>query len=73
MTLPTWDEIAANTRASLNEARNGLSEARDWMNSDWPEGQGPVDHEQRHKAAKLISEAKAKIDAAKIALDRSIG
>ena len=63
--LPTWTEIANNTRSSLNQARNGLSEARDWMNSDWREGHGPVDHDQRHEAARLISEAKALIDAAK--------
>lgn len=71
--LPTWTEIAKHTRDALNEARNGLSTARDWMNSDWPEGHGPADHEHRHEAARLISQAKALIDQAKDELDRSIG
>ncbi|GAA2842539.1 antitoxin VbhA family protein [Kribbella solani] len=71
--LPTWIEIAKNTRDALNEARNGLSTARDWMNSDWPEGHGPADHEHRHEAARLISQAKALIDQAKHELERSTG
>jgi len=39
--LPTWNEIAGHALTSLDEARLGLSAARDWMNSDWPEGARP--------------------------------
>ncbi|WP_328522856.1 hypothetical protein [Kribbella sp. NBC_00359] len=73
MAQPTWTDIANNARDSLNQARNGLSDARDWMNSDWRDGHAPVDHAQRHEAAQLISQAKALIDQAKSALDRSAG
>jgi len=73
MAAAPWTAIARNARESLNQARSGLSEARDWLNSDWPEGAGPADHDQRREAARLISEAKALIDQAKNALDRSAG
>jgi len=73
MAAAPWNAIAKNARDSLNEARNGLSEARDWLNSDWPEGAGPVDHDARHEAGRLVREAKDLIDQAKNALDRSAG
>ncbi|TCC33882.1 hypothetical protein E0H75_42245 [Kribbella capetownensis] len=69
--LPTWNEIAGHALASLNEARLGLSNARDWMNSDWSDGHGPADHEKRHEAAQLIREAKQLIEQAKDALRAS--
>jgi hypothetical protein len=71
MTLPTWDEIAANALEQLDVARKALSEARDWMQSDWAEGQGPADHAQRHKAEDLIRKMKVQVDPAKEALRRS--
>jgi hypothetical protein len=74
MTQPSpWPQIAGHTREALDQARNALSEARDWMNSDWPDGQGPVDSDGKAEAARLISQAKGLIDQAKNALDRSTG
>lgn len=73
MTLPTWDEIAANALEQLDVARNALSEARDWMQSDWAEGHGPANHKQRHEAAELIRKMKVQVDPAKEALRRSTG
>lgn len=73
MAAAPWTEIARNAREALKEAGKDLSDARDWMNSDWPEGQGPADHDQKQEAARLIREAKALIDQAKNALDRSAG
>jgi hypothetical protein len=69
----TWAEIASNARDSLDQARHGLSDARDWLNSDWVETHAPADHSQRHEAVRLVSQAKALIDQAKTALDRSTG
>lgn len=71
--LPIWDEIAGHATDALDAARKGLSDARDWMNSDWAEGHGPASHEARHEAARAIAEAKQKIDAAKRAIAKSAG
>jgi hypothetical protein len=71
--LPTWREIADSTLDALNRGRSGLSDARDWMNSDWRDGYGPVNQEKRHEAARLIAEAKAAVDRAKNALYESAG
>jgi hypothetical protein len=73
MPAASWNAIAKNARDSVHQARNELSTARDWMNSDWPEGAGPVDHDARIEAGRLISEAKVLLDQAKNALDRSAG
>ncbi|WP_272944674.1 hypothetical protein [Kribbella catacumbae] len=43
------------------------------MNSDWREGHEPVDHKQRHEAARLIAQAKSLIDQAKNAVRQSAG
>lgn len=73
MPAAPWNAIAKNARDSVHRARTELSEARDWLNSDWPDGAGPVDHDARQEAGRLISEAKALLDQAKNALDRSAG
>lgn len=70
--LPTWDEIAANAIEELNTSRRGLSDARDWLKSDW-RGVGPIVPGKRAEAMRLIGEAKAALDQAKTALAESAG
>lgn len=72
--LPTWNQIVDNALGELKTTRNGLSNARDWMSSDWAEGHGPADHDKRAEAARLLAEAKGLIDRAKNALyDSTVG
>ena len=66
--LPTWNEIVDNAIASLDKARGGLSETRDWLGSDWrplgsplPDGAGQA----RVEVGRLLAAAKALIDEAK--------
>lgn len=73
MAAAPWTAIAKNARDSVHQASKELSEARDWLKSDWPDGAGPVDHDARHEAGRLIREAKGLLDQAKNALDRSAG
>lgn len=70
--LPTWDEIAKDALKELHQARLGLSEARDILNSDW-RGVGPVVPAKRGEAMRLVGEAKSAIDRAKNALYESQG
>lgn len=57
--LPTWETICRN--ASLC-----LSDARDWLHSDWAPGTELTDEqaEGRMEAMRLIGEAKAALDKA---------
>ncbi|TWD81660.1 hypothetical protein FB561_2780 [Kribbella amoyensis] len=71
MPQPTWTEITRQATTCLNQGRAGLSDARDWLASDWHPAHGPTDHDQRHEAARLISQAKALLDQAKNALEAS--
>jgi hypothetical protein len=68
--LPTFDEIAAGTLESLDAARSALSDARDWLRSDWKQGSGPTNDQVTAKLRvfELIGETKALIDEAKGAL-----
>lgn len=61
-TLPTFAIM-------LDLARRNLSEARDWLGSDWSPGTGPTAAQAEHylEARRLIGEAKAAIDRAKAA------
>lgn len=36
--LPTPEQMLNNTLAALMRAMSELSDARDWLNSDWPPG-----------------------------------
>lgn len=72
MPLPTWPEIAAHATDSLNTSRLGLSDARDWLASDWsPIGKPltPAEAKARAAAGDCIAKAKALIDQAKNHLD----
>ena len=68
--LPTWEQIAGNATQALNAARSSLSDARDWLHSNWEPGSlRPQDHpEVRADVYKLIGDAKTLIDQAKQAL-----
>lgn len=66
--LPTWTEIVDKTLASLDVSRAGLSEARDWLASDWRPLDSAISEEAadaRVQLHKLISQAKSLIDEAK--------
>lgn len=51
-------------REYARNARRLLGDARDWLNSDWPEGEGPTEQQARgrHDALVLIGYAKAALD-----------
>ncbi len=72
--LPTWNTIVSSALDELDTARNGLSEARLWLASDWrPVGSPltPQAGDARAEALRKISAAKDLIDAAKSALYRA--
>lgn len=74
--LPTWDDIVDRALNSLNSSRNALSEARDWLRSDWrPLGSPSPDAaaDARSDVLELVGEAKALIDRAKETLYRASG
>ncbi|MBL1079479.1 hypothetical protein JK358_34245 [Nocardia sp. 2] len=73
--LPTQADIFLKALESVNAARNSLSEARDWLNSDWspvgsalPGQAGPA----RTTARQRIAVSKGQIDEAKAALYRAL-
>ncbi|HEY9409028.1 MAG TPA: hypothetical protein VIP77_05550 [Jiangellaceae bacterium] len=68
--LPTYNEILDRAHDEIHKARGGLSEARDWLASDWKDGSNPDPthrdaYDARDRARALISQAKALIDQAK--------
>lgn len=73
MAAMPWNEIAGHALDALNDSRRGLSTARDWMLSDWPDGQGPAVPAKKSEAQRLVAEAKAAVDRAKNALRESTG
>jgi len=63
MSLPTQAEIFENAIQALTDARNQLSTARDWLNSDWspvgstlPDEAGDARAQVRPKIAQLKNE-----------------
>lgn len=63
--LPTRSQIFVNCRAPLDAARAALSEARDWLRSDWEPIGAPLTTEAgeaRMTVLKAIAEAKNLID-----------
>lgn len=71
--LPTYAEMERRAIEHLDRARNEMSEARDWLRSDWrplgsPRPPGAAD--ARDKVMDVIGEVKGLIDEAKRALDR---
>jgi hypothetical protein len=67
-TLPTQAEMFEHALAELDKARNSLSDARDWLNSDWRPVDSPLPPPAgtaRAEMQDLIGQAKALIDQAK--------
>jgi hypothetical protein len=63
--LPTADEMLDNAAAELDKARRALSEARDWLASDWrPLGSMLTDAQvaRRDRLREAIAEARTVID-----------
>ena len=76
MSLPTQREMILNTIAALDEARAKLSDARDWMQSDWQPVGAPLPQaaaEARTSTLRAVASAKNDIDAAKGALHDALG
>jgi hypothetical protein len=66
--LPTQAEIFTNALDALHEARLRLSDARDWLNSDWKPGSPSLPQaaaDARHSVKARIGSLKNEIDAAK--------
>jgi hypothetical protein len=66
--LPTWNDIVASALGELDTASTGLSDAADWLRSDWrplgselPDGAGDA----RVRTMDLIGQAQKLIDQAK--------
>lgn len=71
--LPTWAEIEKYALSHLNSARNEMSEARDWLKSDFrPVGSSLPDDTAaaRSEVLRIISQVKNLIDQAKNTLGR---
>lgn len=72
--LPTRDEMIRNALASLQEARRALSNARDWLASDWrPLGSEltPAQADARTTTRRVIGVCKDEIDTATDALHQA--
>ena len=66
--LPTWDEIEAQARFHLHTACTEMSDARDWLNSDWRPLGSPLTAAQagaRSEVLRIVDEVKKLIDQAK--------
>ncbi len=65
MSLPTQTEMFAAALWAIDDARNELSRARDWLNSDW----APLGSSLPNAAGKSRMEVRRQITDAKIAMD----
>jgi hypothetical protein len=66
--LPTAEQILTHAAAELDQARNALSEAGNWLRSDWqPLGSSLTDQQadRRTRMWRAIEAAKKAIDRAK--------
>lgn len=73
--LPTREQMMQLALAAMEEARADLSEARDWLNSDWQPGGSSLTDDQaaaRTATRGAISSCKRDIDGATEALRRAI-
>jgi hypothetical protein len=64
MTTVTPAEMLANTVMCLRRANVALSDARDWLASDWPPGTVLTDEQaaRRDVLRKAVNEAKAAVE-----------
>ncbi len=73
--LPTRPEMMANALASLRQAQSALSDARDWLNSDWrPAGTALTDAQAdaRSTTRRVVGECKVALTEAQDALSAAI-
>lgn len=73
--LPTREQMLAHALVSLAEARRALSDARDWLASDWrPVGSelSPAQAEARTTTRRVVGVCKDEIDTAADALHRAL-
>lgn len=73
MALPTIEVMFSHTLLELDAARRGLSNARDWLRSDWCIQPTGAQVQAKNEALRLIGEAKVLIDQAKSAIYESEG
>jgi hypothetical protein len=66
--LPAWAEVEAHAVRHLNAARNEMSDARDWLNSDLSVPPSAADVRARSEVLRIAGEVKRLIDQAKDAL-----
>jgi hypothetical protein len=71
----TWPEVVANVRASLDIARDALSDARVWLSSDWQTPMLPnpatID-EARRDVEKILTEVQKMVVEAKVRLVEAV-
>lgn len=73
--LPTREEMLAHALVSLEQAREALSDARDWLASDWrPVGSALTSEqaEARSTTRQVVGRCKGEIDTAADALRRAL-
>ncbi len=73
--LPTRVEMLAHALVSLEQARRALSDARDWLASDWrPVGSelSPAQADARTTTRRVIGVCKSEIDTAADALRQAL-
>ena len=66
--LPEWRELVHHVLKELESARNRLSAARDWLNSQWHPAGSPLRDtaaDARTSVLKIIAITKGQIDEAK--------
>ena len=74
--LSTAEEMFGHAYEALGRARNTLSDARDWVKSDWRPLGSPLTTAQREavdEVLRVVGEAKALIDRAKDAIEKTRG
>jgi hypothetical protein len=65
--LPTAEQILAHALTDLNRARDALSEAANWLRSDWQPLGSPLTDQQADRRTRMWRA----IDTAKNAIDRA--
>lgn len=68
MALPTMEEILSRTLAELDQSRWHLSEAGNWLRSDWAKQPTRRQVEAKNEVQDLLGEAKGLIDRMKSAI-----
>lgn len=75
VSLPTQREMILNAIAALDKARSSLSDARDWLHSDWQPIDSPLSTaaaDARASTLRAVGSMKHDIDAAKRSLHEAL-